>query len=95
MKSVIQDTKNCFICQSVEAVEDHHIFFGSRNRKKSERYGLKVWLCHNHHRGKISPHFNIEVDIHLKRIAQKEFEQTHTRVEFMTEFGRNYLDVQP
>lgn len=91
MKSVIQDTKRCFICQKEDGLEDHHIFFGEKNRKKSEKYGLKVWLCPECHRGNISPHLNINIDRHLKRIAQAEFERTHIRDEFMREFGRNYL----
>lgn len=95
MKSIMQNKKVCFICQREEGVEEHHIFFGSKNRKQSELHGLKVWLCYDHHRGKTSPHLNINVDRHLKQIAQKEFERTHTRAEFMAGFGRNYLDVQP
>lgn len=93
MKSIIQNKKQCFICQRTDGLEDHHIFFG-KNRKKSEKHGLKVWLCQEHHTwGKTSPHRNILVDRHLKQIAQAEFEQTHTREEFMNEFGRNYLQV--
>lgn len=93
MKSIIQDRKECFICKSIYGLQEHHIFFGTANRKKSEQEGLKVWLCLEHHTGsKISPHYSREVDLKLKRIAQAKYEETHTREEFMQLFGKNYLD---
>lgn len=91
MNSMIQNEKRCFICQTDYGLEEHHIFFGQKNRNQSERYGLKVWLCCKHHRGKTSPHKNIKVDLYLKQIAQTQFEQSHTRAEFMDIIGRNYL----
>lgn len=36
-------------------------------------------------------HFNKELDAQLKQIGQSTFEKTHTRDEFMKNFGRNYL----
>ena len=75
------------------AVEDHHIFFGTANRRLSERYGMKVWLCPDHHRnGDYSPHRNIEADKLLKQTAQRVFENAHSREDFMRIFGKNYLD---
>lgn len=91
MKSIIQSEKKCFFCQSPH-VEEHHLYFGAK-RKLSEKYGLKVWLCPAHHRtGPVSPHRNREVDLELKMMGQRKFEETHTREEFMRIFGRNYLD---
>lgn len=63
--------------------------FGTSNRKNSEKYGLKVWLCHFHHRG---VHMNRDSALELIRIAQSKFEETHTREEFMAIFGKNWLD---
>lgn len=92
MKSIIQNSKKCFICGTTYNLHDHHIFMAA-NRKHSEKYGLKVWLCYTHHNGSnYSPHFNKEVDIELKQIAQRKFEETHSRDEFMAIIGRNYLD---
>lgn len=51
MKSIISNKKECFICQSQINLEEHHIFFGNANRRLSEKDGLKVWLCVEHHRG--------------------------------------------
>ena len=73
-------------------LHSHHIF-GAANRKKSEQHGLKVWLCGYHHNlSNTGVHFNKLLDSKLKRLAQGKYEETHTREEFMQEFGRNYLD---
>jgi hypothetical protein len=98
MKSIIQSEKKCFLCgQNHEygpnRLEEHHIFFGNPDRKHSEKHGLKVYLCGDacHRNGSKSPHKNRAVDIGLKAMAQSVFEETHSREEFMSIFGRNYL----
>lgn len=91
MKSIIQDKKECFISGSKYELQEHHIFFG-KNRKLSEKYGLKVWLKLYYHTGSnVAVHNNIKLDNDLKQIAQKKFEEEHTREEFMKIFGKNYL----
>lgn len=91
MKSIIQDEKRCFKCRT-PFVEEHHIFYGTANRKLSEKYGLKIWLCPKHHRtGEEAAHRNREIDLEYKRMAQTIFEETHTREEFLKIFGKNYL----
>lgn len=92
MKSIIQTEKKCYVCGCKSYVEEHHIFHGTSNRKKSEKHGLKVYLCYVHHRdSRIGVHFSPELDRKLKEEAQRIFELSHTRKEFMKEFGRNYL----
>lgn len=83
--------KKCFRCGRECGLERHHVFFGVANRKKSEKYKLVVYLCVGCHRGNTGVHFNREFDLQLKRLAQSKFEETHTREEFLREFGRNYL----
>lgn len=91
MRSVLQNNKECWVCGVTEGLHDHHIFFGG-NRKNSERYGLKVWLCGYHHNlSNDGVHFNRELDLGLKKVAQAKFEEAHSRDEFMAIFGRNYL----
>lgn len=90
-ESIIQKEKECFVCRTTENLQEHHIFFGTANRKQSEKYGLKVYLCLMHHTGNRGVHFDKELDLKLKRIGQEKFEETHTREEFIKEFGRNYL----
>lgn len=92
MKSVIQSEKECYICCTTKNLECHHIFHGTANRKLAEKYGLKVWLCNDHHTGSRGVHRSNELDEHIKRIGQKAFERTHgTREDFMRIFGKNYL----
>ena len=93
MKSVIQKDKECYICATTMELQEHHIFFGTANRKQSEKHGLKVYLCRKHHLdSRVGVHFNKGLDTYLKRMAQKKFEQTHSRADFMEAFGRNYLE---
>ena len=92
MKSVIQqDYDRCYECGSVYGLEEHHCF-GASNRKWSEKYGLKVRLCHYcHNEPPMGVHHNKAQMDKYHRIAQEAFERTHSREEFMRIFGRNYL----
>lgn len=96
-KSIIQQSKNCYACELLgiyndRNLEEHHLYFGNPNRQLSEKYGLKVWLCIDHHKGNDGVHFNRELDLKLKKIGQRYFETTHgTRDDFLNVFGRNYL----
>jgi hypothetical protein len=99
--SILQAKDNkCYLCillnhdhSTKKAIHEHHIFFGTKNKDNSERTGLKVYLCPEHHLlGKMSVHRNQEIRRLLERTAQREFEETHTREEFMEIFGENYLD---
>ncbi len=98
MKSIIQDKKECYLCRylynskNTRNLQDHHIFFGTANRVKSELYGMKVWLCIFHHtEGLGAVHKNRDYDIILKKIAQRKFEETSTRTDFIKIFGKSYL----
>ena len=37
---------------STKQTEEHHVVFGAGQRQLSEEYGLKVYLCREHHRGR-------------------------------------------
>ena len=56
-----------------------------------------MWLCNYHHTGslcgisKYSVHFNREMNLKLKQICQKKYEENHTRDEFIELIGRRYL----
>ena len=92
MKSIIQSDKECYVCGKVTDLHEHHIFFGTSNRKQSEKHGMKVWLCQEHHTGNNGVHFNKGLDMTLKRTAQVHFE-THigNREQFREIFGKSYL----
>ena len=94
MKSVIQLKRECYVCGTIQGLHDHHIIYGTSNRKNSEKYGFKVWLCGKHHNlSNEGVHFNKELDLHLKRLAQEHYEANYgCRLNFIDTFGRNYLD---
>lgn len=92
MKSIIQSEKECYVCKTTRCLHDHHIFRGPY-RKMSEKLGMKVWLCVDHHTGSNEAvHNNKELDLYLKRLAQIKYEKVYgTREDFREAFGRNYL----
>lgn len=90
-QSILQEEKVCFLCPRLQNLEQHHIF-GGANRRWSEKYGLKVWLCPRCHRDqKEGVHGNKEIMGIMHRTGQRAFEKEHTREEFMKIFGKNYL----
>lgn len=104
-RSILQKKDGtCFLCACLHGdcrpkqLEEHHVFYG-QNREASDREGLTVYLCHSHHQyaydGNIEAiHGNPksqDTDAFLKKIAQREYELTHTREEFIRLIGRNYL----
>lgn len=100
-KSILQNKSDeeCLLCRILGPVpgnwplEEHHVMFGRRFRKKSEHYGLKVYICIPHHRtGEDAAHQNDEVSDLLKKLAQIQFEKIYSHELWMQEFGINYLD---
>lgn len=90
-KSILQSTKKCFLCGSVCDLHEHHVIYGPF-RKKSEHYGLKVYLCaYDHNMSDNGVHFNKPLDIQLKQFAQEKFEEKYSHAMWMQEFEKNYL----
>ena len=89
---MVDDKEHCIFCFN-PCVEEHHIFFGTSNRDKAEKYGLTIPLCNKHHTGSgNSPHKNRIIDLALKCWAQTVFEtKIGTREDFRREFGKSYL----
>ena len=70
----------------------HHIYFGTARRKISEKNGFKVWLCYDHHEGTYGVHGKNghSLDLFLKVVCQKKYEETHSREEFIKLIGESY-----
>lgn len=92
-KSIIQAEKECYICRRWYAVkttsglEEHHILNGPL-RSFSERHGLKVWLCHQHH--------NATCAQTLKAVAQAKYEEQNgpgAHAAWMAAVGKDYLNA--
>ena len=73
-------------------VERHHIF-GASNRKLSEKYGYVIPLSpYLHPNGAQATEQGRNLDLVLKQMAQKHFEQHHgSRDDFRRIFGKSYL----
>ena len=89
MKSVMQKNKEiCWMCFKSGKLHPHHIFNGAL-RKKSEQYGYIVYVhdlpCHR------LIHDNPAMAKELKKMAQTDFEKSHTREEFIKIFKKSYL----
>lgn len=82
---------NCFICGKWKPLEKHHVF-GASSRKKSEKYGYTVNLCHDcHNEPPAGVHHNAENMLKLHQAYQRIHEQTYSREHFIREFGKSYL----
>ena len=91
--------RECFLCGkngSSDPLDKHHIF-GGKNRKKSEKLGLTVYLCHHecHIFGRHAVHNDPNVMRRLHQYGQRKAmdEQGWSIEDFIREFGKNYLEV--
>jgi hypothetical protein len=79
---------------NLEPLDMHHIF-NKADKKKSEKYGLMVYLHHSkcHIFGKDSVHRNARVNNELKAQAQKKAMEYYgwSADDFRNIFGKNYL----
>lgn len=106
MKSIMHDKADhtCYLCMYLHSeyatqtgLEEHHVIYGWGKRKLSEKYGLKVYLCPQHHRD--SPESihhntknNLSFDKMLKAKAQQAFEEHYPNLSFIEIFGKNYIE---
>lgn len=92
-RSIMQEEKACYVMGSPLNLHKHHIFGGS-NRKKSEHYGLWIWLRSDwHNLADYGIHFDKELDLKIKRLAQSMLEEQSewNRDRFIKEFGRSWI----
>ncbi len=87
-------TGACYLCGRWGQIEMHHVF-GGPFRKKSDKYGAVVPLCHEcHNEPPNGVHHNRERAKILKSRYQKILmdEQGWDKERFIREFGRSYID---
>ena len=83
------DLSRCYVCgRPYPSI--HHIM-NAANKKKSEEYGLIIPLCMEHHTGQSGVHTKPEKMLACRQMAQRKFEEEHTRDEWIKIFGKNYL----
>lgn len=91
-KSIMQTEKECYKTHSTLNLHKHHIFGGSANRKKSEKWGCWVWLRSDYHNASDhGVHSDKEFDKQLKQACQTKFEELYGHDKFMEVFHKNYL----
>lgn len=91
MDSIIQVNKECFFCGTTYGLESHHVF-GGADRPVSERFGLKVWLCHSHHNEPPEGvHFNRRNREQLMLIAKARFYEQNPELNFIDYFRKEYV----
>lgn len=103
MKSIMHNKLDgtCYLCvllnddyQRRTGLQEHHVAFGTANRRLSEKYGLKVYLCYEHHEDPSSGaavHHNQDIRNMLCKKAQQAFTERYPDKDFLKIFGRNYL----
>ncbi len=78
MNSILQSSKRCFVCGTIKNIHCHHVFSGVAHRKISDQEGLTIYLCAKHHNmSDEGIHFNKELDLRVKQMAQTEWLVLH------------------
>lgn len=100
-KSIMHDKQDrtCYLCVMLNGdyaartgLQEHHVVPGTSGRRLSEKYGLKVYLCLQHHTaGETAAHQNIQTQRLLQQKAQEIFERKYSHEKWMDVFGRNFL----
>lgn len=94
LKSVFTDDMDHCYYTGTPYVHRHHIFYGPL-RSKSEKYDYVIPLAHwLHENAPESVHMNPNhgLDLELKQMAQRHFEEHHgSREDFRAEFGKSWL----
>ena len=93
-ESIISNERQCVVCGDTRYLHKHHIFYGTANRKLSEKYGCWCYLCARHHNlSDHSVHADNLLDLKLKKECQEilERELAWTREEVSATFGRSWL----
>ena len=76
-------------------VERHHIFPKALTAGVLKWTGFVVTLCHYcHNEPPDGVHHNKGRRDELKRMAQARYEGEHSRDEFMSQYGRNYMEEE-
>lgn len=90
VKIKLQGEKCCWECKQVHSLQNHHVFGGTGNRPVSEKYGLTVYLCIEHHLGDTGVEHNKELRYRLQEYAMQEFIKVYSKELFYKKFRGRY-----
>lgn len=97
MRSIMHDKRDgtCYLCMAAgdysrqTCLEEHHCIHGTANRRLSERWGLKVYLCPAHHRHLHDDKDGRIADIYCQIAAERAFREKYPKKDFRAIFGKN------
>jgi hypothetical protein len=93
LTSVLTDDLDHCMFTGSAPVERHHVFGGPNRKKSTERGFIAPLRPDLHPNGVFAGEQAKEVDMKLKTMCQKYYEEHYgTREEFIAEFGKNHLD---
>lgn len=90
----IMPPNNLYEIKRTGNLKRHEVFFGSKQRQLSIKYGLVIFLTdERHNMSDEGIHFNKEFDLKVKIIAQKAFMSYYHKTEedFIKIFGKSYI----
>lgn len=94
-KSIISESKRCYICGKKDNLHLHHIFGGTANRKKSDEDKLTVWLCASCHNAIHTSvkEFDRWLAKALKQLGQQRYKEYYKKTDedFIKRYGKSYL----
>jgi len=87
-KPTINDT--CAICGRPYAMT-HEVYFGNPNAALSQKYGMTIRLCYDHHQHpKTGVHFNKEFRYQMQQEYKQKFAEMHPDLDFYSIFKSNF-----
>lgn len=97
-----KDSGTCYLCMKLHGdysrksiLHEHHVMFGRGMRELSERYGLKIYICLQHHvydGGPEAVHRNNAIRRYTEAEAQRAFEAFYPNLVFKNIFGKNAIE---
>lgn len=91
--SIMQSDKRCYKSGKTNNLDQHHVMNGPM-KKKSEKYGLMVYMNHDEHMWLHGTREGEAYKRHLKAEAQLAFEALYGHEKWMSEFRKNYLPIK-
>ena len=86
---MIDETRACKMCGTINDLEVHHCIHGTATRKRADEDGLTVYLCHRDHE---RLHRDRMVDLAFIQFAQRHYELTiGSREDFIARYGKSWL----
>lgn len=86
--------ETCELCGLETQCAHHHVFFGTANRRLSDKWGMIARLCPSCHsavhNNSVIPFGDETFNDMLKKSYQEKFQQEHPDECFISIFGRNY-----